>query len=136
MKHPILERQAEEGAARFELPPLGQMVHDTHIGEVELRCLDDPPLGTLAERRQETAQKRVHEDLEILLHSIGRDATIARDRLVVDQLSVGERRRVQELRERRQIAGKPFRCDFLLEVVVHVGMDAVSRCRVQVVRRQ
>ena len=117
VEDPVLERLAEELRARLRAAPRrARRVDDADVGEEELRRADHAPLRPLRVGRQEPAEQRVDEDLEVLADGRRRDAALARDRGVVDELGVrraprrrGSRRRRGRLRVRPSAATSSFR---------------------------
>ena len=68
MKHPVLERLAEELGAALDGPAARKVVHDTDVTEIELRCADDSSLRALG--REPAAEEGVDENVEVRLHGV------------------------------------------------------------------
>ena len=95
---------------------------------------DQSPALHALPRRQPEPEPRVLEDVEIGAHDLGRDAGLARDAGVVEELARRDRGDAQELAERGEIAHQRFPRDLLAEVVAEVGAQLLTRLGRQVVR--
>ncbi len=124
---PLLEQPAARHGVQTGRETVREGVGDAGVEQVEARVGDQPGADAAAPGLEPKPQKRVLEDLEVLLGRARRQRRVPTHGGVVDHVPALGCDDVEESRDPPQVAHQGFGLDLLLHVGPTVGLEKVPR---------